>query len=167
MAWILFAALTVIVIGLLWRVKRTVADYNSMGQKIDHEIAVRKALDYETAKLRAESILANATTERWQQPVPIAIEAKLVDLWPDLRDLLLRYKKITLRENFVDISSEFLVNPTATEDGYVQIGVDSEESESELFVRDRDPKVYDRTHGRIVDEFSSIYHYIVLIEEEY
>ena len=124
----------------------------------------RLTLD-EAAKQMEPVIREQALTQDWTAPPSRELGARLDELDKPLADLFRRYRRIRFPVTETELSAEFLSMTAGVPDGMLMIGM-SQADDSKVCVKRRSPTVYDVSQGRSRDEFASIGHYILLVEDE-
>ena len=168
MTWVLIALVCFAVL-IIWRVVRSflrgVAQAREAGREVDEEFAAIKRLTLDEAVKQMEPVIRErGMTQEWTAPPSRELGAQLDELDKTLADLFRRYRRIRFPFTETELSPEFLAVTAEVPNGMLMIGM-NQVNDYKVCVKRRSPTVYDVSHGRSRDEFASIGHYILIVED--
>jgi hypothetical protein len=168
-AWVLSVVLLVLAIGVGLFVRRFVADFQrtrALEAEVDEEMSEIASLDLDEAFSRAERVIQQqARVEEWASPIPPAIDARLARLDARVAALLRRSRRVTFPETGTWLSAE-LLDQLDLADWRWSIGADSERKDWRLCIEPDGNAVAEVISRRVKQRYGSLWHYILLAEDE-
>lgn len=124
-------------------------------------------LPIEEAEPAARQILSsNATLESWRGAIPPEIADKLAMMDDSIQSVFRDYRRCRFSETGTELCADFLLKESS-HDGALQIGADlfDESIQHKLLARPGSPVVIEiNEDAQVVEEYPSIYHYLVIVE---
>jgi hypothetical protein len=129
-------------------------------------MATIASLDIDEAFERAQKVLqTRAKHEEWASPIPPAIDARLAGFDARVAALLRRSRRVFFPETGTWLSAELLEQPDPA-DGRWSIGGDSEREDWRLCIEPDGNAVAEVIALRARQKYRSLWHYILLAEDE-
>jgi hypothetical protein len=129
-------------------------------------MATLASLDIDEAFARAQQVIqTQAKHEEWASPIPPALDARLAKVDARVAALLRRSRRVVFPETGTWLSAELLEQPDPA-DGRWTIGADSERDDWRLCIEPDDNGVTEVIALRVKQRYTSLWHYILLAEDE-
>ena len=124
-------------------------------------------LPVKEAEFAARQVLSsNATLESWRGAIPREVLDKLEKMDDSIQSVFRDYRRCVFSESGTELCADFLLKEPSL-NGAFQIGADlfDESIQHQLLAKPGSPIIFEiNEDGRIVGEYPSIYHYLLLAE---
>lgn len=168
MFWAVSAIALVLVSIVAFFLRRLVADIQrtrALEAEVDEEIAAIASLDIDEAFARAQQVIqTQAKNEEWASPTTPALDARLATFDARVAALLRRSRRVVFPETGTWLSAELL--DQADPDGRWSIGANSERDNWRLCIEPDESGVGEVISLRVKQRYASLWHYILLAEDE-